>query len=172
MNWVNPALFVAFAALTGVATAALARRRGRNIVPWFVFGALAWFIAIPWLFLTRSQLPEGQVAPSGLMPLAIVALCGAAALVRIDFSSRQAMLPANCDTYLGMIDVMNFVAQSPAGKTSGLQMKTLTDVKEVSRSATELSCTATAHMNTAAAVPIAYRFTLKDGQRVIEAHWQ
>jgi hypothetical protein len=172
MNWVNPALFVAFAALTGVATAALARRRGRRILPWFVFGTVAWFIAILWLYLTKSRLPEGQVAPSGLMPLAIVALCGSAVLVRFDFSARQAMLPPNCNTYLGMIDVTNFVAQSPAGKASGLELKMLTDIKEVSRSATELNCTATAHMNTAAAVPMAYRFTIKDDQRVVEAHWQ
>jgi hypothetical protein len=172
MNWANPAFFLEFAALTGVATAALARRRGRRIVPWFVFGAIAWFIAVIWLYVTKSRLPESQVAPSGLMPLAIVALCGSVVLVGFDFSARQAMLPPNCNTYLGVIDVMNFVAQSPAGKTSGLQMNTLTDVKEVSRSATELSCTATAHMNTAAAVPIGYRFTLKDGQRVVEAHWQ
>jgi hypothetical protein len=172
MNWANPAFFVAFAALTGVATAALARRRGRRIAPWFIFGAVAWFIAVPWLYLTKSRLPQGQVAPSGLMPLAIIAICGSAVLVRFDFSARQAMLPPNCDTYLGMLDVMNFVAQSPAGQTSGLRMKTVTDVKEVGRSATELSCTATAHMNTAAAVPIGYRFILKDGQRVVEAHWQ
>ncbi|MEO6843344.1 MAG: hypothetical protein ABI192_21580 [Bradyrhizobium sp.] len=150
----------------------MARRRGRRIVPWFVFGALAWFVAIPWLFLTRSRLPEGQAVSSGMMPLAIVALCGAAVLVRVDFSARRAMLPPNCDTYLGVTDLKDFVAQSPAGKASGLEMKTLTDIKEVSRSATELNCTAIAHMNTAAAVPIAYRFTLKDGQRVIEAHWQ
>ena len=171
MNWTNPTSLIAFAVLTGVATAALARRRGRRVLPWFALGTVAWFIAVVWLFSTKSRLPEGEKAPPGMVPLAVVALFGAAVLVRVDFSSREAMLPT-CDSYLGVTELRDFVARSPEGKASGLELKTLTDIKEVSRSATELSCTGTAHMNTAAPVPIGYRFILKDGQRRVEAHWQ
>jgi hypothetical protein len=171
MNWEHPGYFAGFAALAGVATAALAHRRGRAAAPWFVFGVVAWFIAIPWLFLTKSRLPEGQAAPRGMIILAVVAICVGAVLVRSEFDARQAALPPNCDTYLGVRDLQGFVAASPAGKMSGLQLVKLTDIKEVSRSPSELACNGTAHMNTAAKVPMDYRFQIKDGKRSVEAEW-
>jgi apolipoprotein N-acyltransferase len=170
MNWGNP-VFIGYCVLAGVATAALARRRGRAVAPWFIFGAVAWFIAIPWLYLTKSQLREGQTASAGMTALAVVAICGALVLARINFNSIKDGLPPNCDTYLGVSAVQDFVATSPVGKASGLQLKTLTDIKEVNRSTSELACTGIAHMNTAAAVPMDYRFLIKDGKRSVEAQW-
>lgn len=172
MNWNNPDYLLGCELLGGIATAALAHRRGRAIAPWFIFGALAWVIAIPWLFLTKSLLPDGQAAPRGMIILAIISMCGVFVLVRTEFVSMQAALPPNCNTYLGVTDVQAFVANSPAGKASGLQLVKLTDIREVSRSASELACTGTAHMSTAAAVSMDYRFVIKDGKRSAEAHWQ
>ena len=171
MNWQSPVFFVVFTMLAGVATAALAGRRGRAIAPWFIFGAVAWLIAIPWLYLTKSQLPAGQSAPASLRTLAVIAICGAAALAVLNFKSIKASLPPNCDTYLGFIDVQDFVATSPIGKASGLQLVKLTGIKEISRSESELACTGTAQMNTAAAAPMTYRFLVKDGKRSVEAQW-
>lgn len=170
MSLANLAPWAGFVLLMGIATAALARHRRRGILSWFFVGVLVWFVAIPWLFFTKSRLADGQAAPSGMAALAIVAICAAMGLRAVEVLLTPATLP-NCDTYLGVSDLQAFVANSPVGKASGLKLVKLTDIKEVSRSATELKCTATAQMNTAATVPMDYRFFIENGKRLVDAEW-
>ena len=101
-----------------------------------------------------------------MVPLAVVALFGAAVLVRVDFSSREAMLPT-CDSYLGVTELRDFVARSPEGKASGLELKTLTDIKK-SADPHRAELHRDGPYEHGSAVPIGYRFILKDGQRRVK----
>jgi hypothetical protein len=104
-----------------------------------------------------------------MIPLAVVATCAAIGLNTANVASRPATLPA-CDSYLGVSDLQDFVATSPAGKVSGLKLLSMTDVREVARSATEVACNGTGHLNTGA-VRMDYSFYFGDGKRLVEAHW-
>ena len=107
-----------------------------------------------------------QPLPIGLALLAVIFAVGAYRL-----HAFKAGLPPACDNYLGVTAIQDFVATSPVGKASGLKLSEITDIKEVRRSESELACAGTAHMNTSAAVPMDYQFTMKDGQRSIDAQW-
>lgn len=56
MNWVHP-YFLGYSIMAGTATAALARHRGRRALLWFIFGTIAWFVAVPWLFSQNLDCP-------------------------------------------------------------------------------------------------------------------
>lgn len=104
--------------------------------------------------------------PIGAAVLAVMFAVGA-----FRFQAIKAGLPPACDTYLGVTAIQDFVATSPVGKASGLKLLKITDIKEVRHTESELACAGTAHLNTSAAVPMDYQFTMKDGQRSIDAQW-
>ena len=72
MNWGNPALLSVFLICTGMSAGSLARRRGRSFYPWFIVGAFAWIVAIPWLLFAKSQLND-RAPPAGTAVLSFLA---------------------------------------------------------------------------------------------------
>ena len=164
------ATFLFFLICTGIATGSLARHRGRSFYPWFIFGALAWFVAIPWLLFTKSQLSD-RAPPAGTVLLSSLAAACAAAVLVADLVLVPAKLP-NCDYYSNISVLNKAVSGSSAGKAGGLEIITIKDVKEISRSKSDLRCTGTAQLNNSTAVAIDYRFFIEDGRLLGEAHWQ
>jgi len=162
--------FSFFLICTGIATGSLARHRGRSFYPWFIFGALAWFVAIPWLLFTKSQLSD-RAPPAGTVLLSSLAAACAAAVLVADLVLVPAKLP-NCDYYSNISVLNKAVSGSSAGKAGGLEIITIKDVKEISRSKSDLRCTGTAQLNNSTAVAIDYRFFIEDGRLLGEAHWQ
>ncbi|WP_029084352.1 hypothetical protein [Bradyrhizobium sp. th.b2] len=156
-------------AFGGLGIGALAARRGQSFLWWLLFGAMIPIVALPWLLLTRSERQPSDPAPAGLLPLAIMSGIAFAALIGIQFASAPATIPS-CDGYFARSDLKTVVANSPYGK-AGLAIVTLTDIKEVSRSATEAKCRATARMSDTNVVSMDYRFFIEAEQVLVEAHW-
>lgn len=166
MHW-DPALLLAFLICTGTATGSLAWHRGRSFYPWFIFGALAWFIAIPWLLVTKAQ-PNNRVASAGPILLSSLAAACAAAILFADLIFAPAKLP-NCDYYSNISALNNAMSES-AGKVGGSEIVTIKDIKEISRSNSDLRCTGTAIRKDAISVKLDYRLFIKGGRLLAEAH--
>jgi hypothetical protein len=166
MHW-NPALELAFLICTGIATGSLARHRGRSFYSWFIFGALAWFVAIPWLLFTKSRLND-RAPPAGMVLLSSIAAACAAAIFVADLVFVPATLP-NCDYYTNISVLNKALSGSPAGKARGPEIITINDIKEISRSKSDLLCTGTAQLNNSTTAKIDYRFVIEDGKLIGEA---
>jgi hypothetical protein len=167
MHW-NPALLLVFAICNGTATGSFARYRGRSFIPWFIFGVFGWIIAIPWLLLTKSQL-NGRAAPKGAVLQTILAAACAIAVFVANLVFTPAKLP-NCD-YYSNISALNKLA--PGGKSGGPQIVTITNIKEISRSESDLRCTGTARLDNSTDTTIDYRFFIVDGRLLAEVmHWK
>jgi hypothetical protein len=171
MNINSLAFTLGASLLMGVGIGALARRRGHGFWAWLGFGGLIPIVALPWLFFTKSKRKPDEPAPPAMLSLAVGSLLAVAALMAAEALTAPATIPA-CDSYSGKSGLKNVIANSPAGKAAGLEVVTLTDIKEGSKSPTEARCTATARMNNTNIVSIDYRFFVEGGQVLIEAHWK
>ena len=169
MHW-DPALLLVFAICTGTATGSFAHHRGRSFLPWFIFGALAWFVAIPWLLFTKSQL-NGRAAPRGAVLQSLLAVACAVAVFVADLAFAPATLP-HCDYYSNISALNKVVPDSPNGKSGDSEIVTITNIKEISRTESDISCLGTARLNNSTAVTIDYRFFIVNGKLLSEAHWK
>ena len=169
MHW-NPALLSVFLIYAGTATGSLARHRGRSFYPWVILGALAWFVAIPWLLFTKSQRND-RAPPAGAVLLASLAAAGAAAVLFADLVFAPVTLP-NCDYYSNISALNKAMSESSAGKTGAAEIVTINDIKEVSRSKSDLRCTGTARLNNSTTVKIDYHFFIEGGRLLTEANLQ
>ena len=167
MHW-NPALLSVFLICMGAAAGSLARHRGRSFYPWFIFGALAWFVAIPWLLFTKSQRND-RASPAGAVLLSSLAAACAAAVLIADLAFAPATLP-NCDYYSNISALNKAISESSAGKTAAAEIVTINDIKEESRSKSDLRCTGTARLNNSTTVKIDYHFFIEGGRLVAEAN--
>lgn len=169
MHW-NPALLSAFLVCTGMATGSLARHRGRSTYPWFVFGAIAWAVAIPWLLLTKSQLND-RAPPAGAVLLSLIAAACALAVFVADLTLVPASLP-NCDYYTNISVLDKFVSATPAGKDGALEIITIDNIKETGRSENEIRCTGSARLKNSSTVAMDYRLFVEDGKLRGEVQWK
>jgi hypothetical protein len=169
MHW-DPALLIVFLICTGTATGSLARHRGRSFYPWFVFGALAWFVAIPWLLFTKSQ-PNDRVPPTGAALVSSLAAACAATVLVADLAFAPATLP-KCDYYSNIAALNKAMSESSAGNAGSSEIVTINNVKEIGRSKTDLRCTGMARLNNSTTVEIDYRFFIEKGRLLGEAHLQ
>jgi hypothetical protein len=169
MHW-DPVLLLAFLICTGAATGSLARYRGRSFYPWLIFGALAWFVAIPWLLFTKSQLND-RTPPTGAV---LVSLLAAACAVVIFFANlffAPPILP-NCDYYSNISALNKAISEPSASKAGDFDIVTIDNVKETGRSKIDLRCTGMARLKNSTTVRIDYRFFIEDGRLLGEAHLQ
>ncbi|MCA6099173.1 hypothetical protein [Bradyrhizobium australafricanum] len=157
-------------AFGGLGIGAFAVRRGRSFLWWLLFGAMVPIVALPWLLLTKSDRQPSDPPPAGMLPLAIMSGIAFVALIGIQFASAPATIPT-CDGYFAQSDLKNVVANSPAGKAAGLAIVTLTDINEVSKTSSEIRCTATSRLNNASVVSMNYRFFIESGKLLVEARW-
>jgi hypothetical protein len=165
MNWG----YLAFLICTGAATGWLARHRGRSFYPWFLFGTFGWLVAIPWLLLTKSRLND-RAPPAGAKIFSSIAAACAVAV----FIARHVLAPTvlpNCDYYTNISALNTSTSISPTGTAVAPEILTIKNIKELSRSDIDLRCTATAVLNNSTDVTMDYRFFLRDGKLLSEAHW-
>jgi hypothetical protein len=167
MHW-DPALLLVFAICTGTATGSLARHRGRSFLPWSIFGALAWFVAIPWLLFTKSQLND-RAAPRGAMLQSLLAFACAVAVFVADLVFAPAILP-HCDYYTNISTLNKVVPVSPNGKSG--EIANITNTREISRTESDIRCLGTARLKNSADVTIEYRFFIVNGKLLSEAQWK
>jgi hypothetical protein len=168
MHW-DPALLSAFLVCTGIATGSLARCRGRSFIPWFIVGALVWFVAIPWLLLTKRR-PNDRAAPARMMLVSLVATGCAAAVLLTDLVLLPAPLP-DCD-YYSNISVLNKAAPKPSVDKAAHEIITIDNAREVSRSKSEIQCTGTARFTNSTTIAIKYRLFIEDGRLLGETYLQ
>jgi hypothetical protein len=169
MIWNNPALpFVTFI-FNGIATGSLARHRGRSFYPWFFLGTLGWFIAIPWMVLTKSRLTN-RAPPAGAAPVSLLAAACSVGLFVAIHTLAAATLP-HCDYYTNISALNSFLSGSAAAHAGDLSIITINNIKEVSRSDNEIRCTGTARLSNSAAASIDYRVFVEDGKLSGEVHW-
>jgi hypothetical protein len=169
MHW-DPSWLLLFAICTGSAAGSLARYRGRSFLPWFFFGAFGWFVAIPWLLLTKPQLND-RAAPRGAVLQSLVAAACAVAVFVADLVFAPAKLP-NCDYYTNISALNKTVRDSPNGRSGGPQIVTINNIKEIGRTENDLRCAGTAQLSNSTDVAIDYRFFIKDGTLLGEVHWK
>jgi hypothetical protein len=167
MHW-DPIPWFVFLICTGTATGSLARSRGRSFYRWFIFGAFAWPVLIPWLLFAKSQVND-RPAATGTMPVTLVAGACAIAVYVVDSIFGQAVLP-NCDYYINISALNKTMSASSAAKAGDPEIITINNIKEISRSKTDLHCTATARLGNATDVPIEYRFFIDGGRLLNEVH--
>jgi hypothetical protein len=165
MNWG----YLAFLICTGMATGSLARHRGRSFYPWFLFGTFGWLVAIPWLLLTKSR-PNDRAPPTGAALLSSIAVACAVAVFIANRVLAPAVLP-NCDYYTNISALNKSASVSPTSTAGAPEIITIKNIKEISRSNIDLRCTGTAHLDNSTEVAMDYRFFLKDGKLLSEAHW-
>jgi len=163
MHW-EPAFLVAYAVCNGAATGWFAGYRGRSFVPWFIFGTFGWFLAIPWLFSRKPQLGD-RAAPQRAALLSGVAFACAAAVFVANLAFASAKLPG-CNYYTNIADLNKLVSDDDR------KISTITDVKEISRSDTDLRCTATAKLRNSTDALIDYRYYIDDRKLLSEIHWK
>jgi hypothetical protein len=169
MHW-DPAFLFVFAICTGAATGSLARHRGRSFFLWFVFGAVAWFVAIPWLLFTRSPRNDGVASSGTVLPTLLAAACAMAVFVA-NLAWAPATLP-NCD-YYSNISALNKAAAGSSGRQAGSpEIVTIVNIKEVSRSNSDVRCSATARFGDSTEAAIDYRFFIEDRRLLAEIHQQ
>jgi hypothetical protein len=82
-----------------------------------------------------------------------------------------AILP-NCDYHTNIAALNKAASDSSAGKAGGSEIVTIYNTKEMSRSKIDLRCTGTARLIDSTTVQINYRFFIKDGRLLSEAHLQ
>lgn len=169
MHW-DPALQLAFSICTGIATGSWARLRGRPFYLWFVFGALAWVVAIPWLLFTKSRLSD-RAPPAGAVLLSSLAGVCAAAILVGHIALAPAILP-NCDYYSNIAVLNKAMPGSPASKDGSIGIVTINDIKELSKSKSDIHCTGTAKLSNSTTANIEYRVFIDDGKLIGEITWQ
>jgi hypothetical protein len=168
MHW-DPIPWFVFLICAGTATGSLARSRGRSFYRWFIVGAFTWPVVIPWLLFAKSELND-RVAPPGMIPITLLASACAIAVFAVDFILGPAVLP-NCDYYTNISALNKTLSASSAAKAGAPEIITINNAKEISRSKSDLHCTATARLRNATDVPIEYRFSIDGGRLVNEVHW-
>lgn len=160
---------VVTAACGGLLTGAIARYRGYDFWSWFIFGIVLLILALPMAIFGKrpiDPLPKAK----GMIALAIVAGLAIPAALVASASLAPAELPL-CDGLGVESSIKSTVANSPAGKTSGLEVVYISNIQQISKSASDISCSARAKMNSAVEADLRYRFYLQDGQVFVEVNW-
>jgi hypothetical protein len=98
--------------------------------------------------------------------VSVVAAAAAIVIFVVNLAFAPTILP-NCD-YYSNIAVLN----KAGAKAGGSEIVTIKDVKEISRSDTDVRCTGMARLNNSTDVKIDYRFFIEAGRLSSEAHWQ
>lgn len=160
---------VVTAACGGLLTGAIGRYRGHEFLTWFMFGALLFIVALPMVLITNRP-PHPLPKKAGMVPLAIVSGLAIPTALFASASLGPAELPL-CDGLGVESSIKSTVANSPAGKTSGLEVVHISNIQQISKSASDISCSARAKMNSAAEADLRYRFYLQDGQVFVEVNW-
>jgi hypothetical protein len=163
MTWAHAVYLIC----TGMATGSLARRRGRSFYAWFVFGAAAWFVAIPWLLLTKSRLYEGA-QPIGKLWMWLLPASCALGISVANYAFAPAKLP-NCDYYTNIAALNETLSRDD--RAGAPQIVTVDNIKEISRSKDGLRCSARVHLDQGSEVQMEYRFFIEEGKLRNEAHW-